>query len=134
MLNELAFIDALCGLERANVGDYDAAIPLMRKAAELMIGRGQFTYWIPVVGFLVQALLKRGGDGDSVEAEAAIAELAAAPVDGCVIRDVWLLRLRTLLANARGDQTAYRDLRDRCRTASMDMGYAGHLAWAEAMP
>jgi hypothetical protein len=38
------------------------------------------------------------------EAEAAVEQLAAAPADeGLVIRDIRLLRLRALLAEARGD-------------------------------
>ena len=51
-----------------------------------------------------------------VEAEAAIERLAAAPADeGLVIRDIWLLRMRALLARAHGDETGYRDYRDRYR-------------------
>ena len=39
--------------------------------------------------------------GDLAEAEAAIERLAAAPADdGLVIRDIWLLRLRALVARA----------------------------------
>jgi hypothetical protein len=44
----------------------------------------------------VETLLDRGADGDVAEAEAAIEWLAAAPADaGLVIREVWLLRLRS---------------------------------------
>ena len=69
------------------------------------------------------------------EAEAAIERLAAAPADeGLVMRDIWLLRLRTLLARARGDNVAYRDYRDRYRAMAKTLGYEGHIAWAEAMP
>ena len=50
------------------------------------------------------------------EAEAAIERLAAAPADeGLVMRDIWLLRLRALLAKVHGDESAYRDYRDRYR-------------------
>ena len=70
------------------------------------------------------------------EAEAAIERFAAAPADeGLVIRDVWLLRLRALLARAHGDEAAYRALRGiatatwRNRLASKDIS-----TWAEAMP
>ena len=50
----------------------------------------------------------------SAEAEAAIKRLAAAPADeGLVIRDIWLLRLRALLARAHRDAAAYAHLRDR---------------------
>ena len=59
----------------------------------------------------METLLDRGAEGDVAEAEAAIERLAAAPADdGLVIRDIWLLRLRALLARARGDDVAYRDL------------------------
>ena len=65
---------------------------------------------------LVETLLDRGGDGDVAEAETAIERLAAALTDdGLVVRDIWLLRLRALLARARGDEAAYRDDRDRYR-------------------
>ena len=69
------------------------------------------------------------------EAEAAIERLAAAPSeDGLAPRDIWLLRLRALLAQAHGDDTAYRDYRDRYRALATSLGFEGHLAWAEAMP
>ena len=56
-------------------------------------------------GVLVETLLDRGADDDVAEAEAAIERLAAAPADeGLVIRDIWLLRLRALLAQAHGDE------------------------------
>jgi len=83
----------------------------------------------------VQTLLDRAADGDVAEAEAAIERLAAAPADeGLVIRDVWLLRLRALLARAHGDATAYADLRDRYRDMAKSLGFEGHIAWSEAMP
>jgi hypothetical protein len=45
-----------------------------------------------------------------------------------------LLRLRALLAWARGDEEAYRDFRDRYRAMARTLGFEGHIAWAEAMP
>jgi hypothetical protein len=68
------------------------------------------------------------------EAEAAITRLADAPDDGLVIRGIWLLRLRALLARAHGDDTAYRDYRDRYRDMARSLEFEGHIAWAEAMP
>jgi hypothetical protein len=69
------------------------------------------------------------------EAEAAITILAEAPADdGLVIREIWLLRLRALLARARGDDIAYRRYRDRYPDMARTLGYEGHIAWAEAMP
>jgi adenylate cyclase len=46
---------------------------------------------------------------------------------------VWLLRLRALLARARGDEDAYRDYRDRYRAMATELGFEGHMKWAEAM-
>ena len=43
--------------------------------------------------------------------KSAIDRAARLPADeGLVLRDIWLLRLRALLARARGDDVAYRDL------------------------
>jgi hypothetical protein len=44
-----------------------------------------------------------------------------------------LLRLRTLLAGARGDDVVYRDLVRRYRAMAESLGFEGHIAWAEAM-
>ena len=47
---------------------------------------------------------------------------------------IWLLRLRALLAQAHGDDAAYRDYRDRYRAMATSLGFEGHMEWAEAMP
>jgi hypothetical protein len=89
----------------------------------------------PAPGVLVETLLDRGAESDAAEAEAAIERLAAAPTDeGLVMRDIWLLRLRALLARAHGDDIAYRDFRDCYRDMARTLGFEGHIAWAEAMP
>ena len=44
-----------------------------------------------------------------------------------------LLRMRALLAQAQGYNDAYRDYRDRYRTMATDLGFEGHMKWAEAM-
>jgi adenylate cyclase len=41
----------------------------------------------------VETLVDRGAQGDVAEAEAVVAKLAAAPVYGLVIRDVWAASL-----------------------------------------
>jgi hypothetical protein len=83
----------------------------------------------------VETLLERGADDDVAEAEAAIERLAAAPTDeGLVLRDIWLLRLRALLAQAHGDEASYCDYRDRYRAMATSLGFEGHMKWAEAMP
>ena len=83
---------------------------------------------------LVDALVSSGGDANLLEATAAVDRLAALPIEpGVVVHQLWLLRARTLLARAQGDQIAYRDLRDRYRKTANDLGFEGHVAWAEAM-
>ena len=42
--------------------------------------------------------------------------------------------MRALLAKAHGDETAYRDCRDRYRAMAKSLGFEGHMKWAEAMP
>jgi hypothetical protein len=76
-----------------------------------------------------------------VEAEAAVERLAeaaierlATPTDGLAVRDIWLLRLRAMLAHARGDTASYAHFRDRYRDMARTLGFEGHIAWAEAMP
>ena len=113
------------------------AIPPIRATVDQLARNGQLLWWgIPATDVLVEALLDRGADGDVAEAEAAIERLATAPADeGLVVRDIWLLRLRALLAQAHGgDATAYANLRDRYRDMAKTLGFEGHIAWAEAMP
>jgi hypothetical protein len=135
-LGEAPLVDVYVARERARRGDRDEAIPLMRDAVDHLFREGRLLGWgIPATGVLVETLLDRGADGDVAEAEAAIERLAVAPADeGLVIRDLWLLRLRALLAWAHGDGAAYTDLRDRYRDMAKTHGYEGHIAWAEEMP
>jgi class 3 adenylate cyclase len=135
-LCDLPIVNVYLAREKARCGDRDEAIPLMRAAVDDQFREGRLLQWgISATGALVEALLDRGSDADVAEAEAAIARLAAAPADdGPVIREIWLLRLRALLARARGDEAAYRDLRDRYRDVARKLGFEGHIAWAEAMP
>ena len=93
----------------------------MRAAADEVFREGRLLVWgVAATGVLVETLLDRGADGDVVEAEAAIERLAAAPADdGLAARDIWLLRLRALLAMARDDGVAYAHLRDRYRDSGI---------------
>jgi class 3 adenylate cyclase len=135
-LAELAIVNVYLARERARRGDRDDAIPLIRTALDDLVREGKVLAWgIPATGVLVETLVDRGAESDVAEAEAAIERLAAAPTDdGLVVRDIWLLRLRALLARARRDETGYRDLRDRYRDMAKTLGFEGHIAWAEAMP
>jgi hypothetical protein len=93
------------------------------------------SFGIAATGVLVEILLDHGSESDVAEAEAMIDRLAAAPADdGLVMRDIWLLRLRALLARAYGDEAVYRDYRDRYRAMAASLGFEGHMKWAEAIP
>jgi hypothetical protein len=107
----------------------------MRAAVDHLVRHGQLLQWgVPATGVLVETLLDRGADRDVVEAEAAIARLAtAAADDGLAVRDIFLLRLRALLARARGDEASYRDYRDRYRDMAKTLEFEGHIDWAEAI-
>jgi hypothetical protein len=134
-LSDLPFVETYIARETARRGDRDDAVALIRAAADDLFANGQLPYSVLATGVLVETLLDRGADGDVAEAEAAIDRLAAAPADdGLVIRDIWLLRLRALVARARGDEAAYRDYRDRYRAMATELDFEGHIEWAEAMP
>jgi len=135
-LDQLPIINAYSAREGARCGEREGAIPLMRTAVDDLFREGLLLLWgIPATGVLVETLLDRGAESDVVEAEAAIERSASARADeGLVIREIWLLRLRALLARAHGNDTAYRDYRDRYRDMAKSLGFEGHIAWAEAMP
>jgi hypothetical protein len=134
-LGDLPIVNVYVARERARSGDRDGAIPLMRGAVDHLFREGLLLFWgVAATGVLVETLLDRGTDADVAEAEAVIERLAAAPADdGLAAREVWLLRLRALLARAHGDAAAYADFRDRYRDMATSLGFEGHIAWAEAM-
>ncbi|OBI38581.1 AAA family ATPase [Mycobacterium colombiense] len=135
-LSDLPIVEVYSAREMALRGDPDAVIPVIRASADHLFRQGDLLLWgIPATAVLVETLLDRGADGDAAEAEAAIGRLAAAPADeGLMMRDIWSLRLRALLARARGDEAAYTQFRDDYRDMAKTLGYEGHIAWAEAMP
>jgi hypothetical protein len=135
-LSELTIVEVYRAREKARRGDRDDAIPLMRAAVDHLVRAGQLlALGVPATGVLVETLLDRGTEDDVAEAQAAIERLAAAPADeSLVMRDIWLLRLRALLAGAHGDEASYRDYRDRYRDMAKTLGFEGHIAWAEEMP
>jgi hypothetical protein len=119
--------------ERARVGDRDAAITMMRDAVDELYEDGRLGYCLAGIGILAEALIERGVGGDLAEAEAAIDRITNTRAgDDLAIRDVILLRLRTLVARARADPS-YGDLVRRYRTMAESHGYDGHITWAQEM-
>jgi hypothetical protein len=119
--------------ETARRGDRDAAIAVMRQAMDELHQAGRLCYGIWGIGVLAETLLERGGDGDLAEAQQAIDRLADLATDhDSAMLSITLLRLRTLLARARGDDS-YPDLVGRYRDTARSLGYEGHIDWAEAM-
>jgi hypothetical protein len=106
----------------------------MRKAVDELLQASRLGYGVVGAGILVETLLARGGKADLAEAQAAIDRLANLPAaKGLAVRDIWLLRLRALLAQARGDDLTYRDLANRYLVMARSLGFEGHIAMAEAM-
>jgi hypothetical protein len=141
-LAELPIVEVCLAREMAQRGDRDGAIPLLRVTADGQFREGRLLGWsIPATGVLVETLLDRAAEGDLVEAEAAIERLAeatieksAAPSDGgFAVREIWLLRLRALVARAHGDDASYAHFRDRYLDIATTLGFDGHIEWAEAM-
>jgi hypothetical protein len=135
-LSELPIVKVYMARDRARRGDRDDALPVMRAAVDHLFREGQLLEWgIPATAVLAETLLDRGADGDVAEAEAAINRLASAPADeGLVIRDIWVLRSRALLARARGEGVNYLEFVNRYRDMAASLGFEGHIDWAEAMP
>jgi adenylate cyclase len=128
------FVDLVVASEKSSAGDLDGAIELARPAVEAEYACADIVNLAAATAVLVNALLRRGGPADLREAQAAIDRLAAVPTEpGFVVNDIWLLRMRALEAQARADNAAYRDYRDRYRAMANSLGFEGHIAWASEM-
>jgi adenylate cyclase len=128
-------VDIHIAQEKARLGDLDGAVELARTVVDGLFASGGVMRSALATAVLVESLLFRGSEADLREARAAIDRLAALPTDpGFVLHEIWLLRLRALLARAHGDDAAYHDYRDRYRDMAKTLGFEGHIAWAKAMP
>lgn len=126
--------DMWAAWETSRRGDREAAIPLMRQAARELRQARHLFYGVWATGVLVQTLLERGKDDDLVEAHEAIDWLKKLAAEHeSVMLEIMLLRLRALLCRVAGNQGAYRDLADLYRAMASELGFEGHLAWANAM-
>ncbi len=132
-LTVITLIDMYDAHLTATRGNPDAAVPPLRAAAQQLFER-RLPGCRVATEFLVQALLARGARADVLEAQTALDRFAASPAGALATGTILLLRLRALVAKADGDQTGYRDYRDRYREMARTLGFEGHIAWAEAMP
>ncbi|OBH40491.1 cyclase [Mycobacterium mantenii] len=134
-LTNLPLMDLHVAREKARTGDVGGAIELARAVADELFNSGGCFWTALAVSVLADALVQRGGQSELDEAESAMDRLAAVPSDpGFVVHEISLLRLRALLARARGDEGSYRDHRDRYRDMAEMLGFEGHMRWAEGMP
>ncbi|WP_101952670.1 adenylate/guanylate cyclase domain-containing protein [Mycobacterium sp. 3519A] len=133
-INLIPGIDALLGREMALRGDVGAGVAQLRAVTNDVYTAEYFWPFVLTTALLVETLLERGTNDDLVEAEAAIARMAALPshIDP-VGREISLLRLRALVARARGDESTYREHRDRYLAMSTSLGFEGHIAMATQM-
>ena len=135
-LGDLPLANAYLARERARRGDRDDAIPLMRAAADHLFREGRL---LGCGAFLRRVFWWRHCSTAAPtvtwsKPRPRSSRLADAPADdGLVIREIWLLRLRALLARAHGDAATYAHLRDRYRDMAKTLGYEGHIAWGEEM-
>jgi adenylate cyclase len=131
----IPMVDVFVAQDRALRGDLDGAIELSRAVVEEEIDGGGVIFVPMATNALVEALLQRNADGDIQEAQAAVDRLGTVEIEaGIVLYDIWSLKLRTLIAQAKGDDAAYCRLRDRYRKMAAELGFEGHMAWAAAMP
>ncbi|MBV8862487.1 MAG: cyclase, partial [Mycobacterium sp.] len=130
-LSEVPMIDAYIAWEQGRRGDLDGAITAARAAVDAMFQAGQLAWAIPPTRVFVETLLARGGEADLQEAQTAIERLAAAPIE-VVDREIWVLRLRALLAGARGDEADQRQFSKQHRVLATKLGRLGHMAMSDS--
>ncbi|AKK30186.1 cyclase [Mycobacterium sp. EPa45] len=126
--------DVFIGQEEARSGDRDVGVALIRQGVDVLRRTGRLGYGVWGASVLVEALLDRGHEGDTAEAEEAVDWLThlAADQDWAIL-EIMLLRLNALLARGRGDAISYRQLAMRYCTKVEVVGFDGHIARAKAM-
>src|SRR5262249_7128176 len=120
--------------ERARSGDLDGAIDLAGRILNAQFEAGTMIFRAPATTALVEALLARAQGTDIADAEAAVNRLDDVPTEpGFVLHELPVLRLRALLARARGDEPGYQQLLQRFRARAQETDFEGYLAQADAM-
>jgi len=130
-LNMLPVIDSYLALERAEFGDVDEAVRRWATIVDEMESDGRLSNIDIPLMFMVEQLLELG-ECDRAEHELERLESLAADREWDS-RAIGALRLRVLLTRARGDETEYRELRERYRAMADRLGFEAHMAWAQQM-
>jgi adenylate cyclase len=134
-LTALPVVNLHIAMAELRLGDVDGAIESARTTEADVRASGAAIWYALSTSVLVEGLIRRGGQADLDEAEAAIDRFEAEPTTpGFVLHETCLLRLRALLCEARDEVADYRGYRDRYRALATSLGFDGQMAWAEAMP
>jgi ATP/maltotriose-dependent transcriptional regulator MalT len=124
----------LAARERAARGDLDGAIPMLRTVVGNLLQEDQFGYAVSVFLTLSEVLLERATDGDVAEAQDVMDQLEQMPLsEDFAVRTIALLRMRALLARARGNDVSYREFVIRYRETAKELGFERHIDMANAM-
>jgi adenylate cyclase len=130
----LPLIDIEFAKQKARHGLIDDAVVVLEAVLDDVIASGGIGPHGHATEVMVELLLQRGEPADVAAAREAIERLEAMPVEpGVVVHNIVLLRLRALVAQARGDEAEYQQYRDRYRAMANEIGFEGHMAMAEAM-
>ena len=115
-------VDIRTALLKADTGDLDDAIAIARATVNELTNSGEMLLRAAASAALVAPLLMRGNDTDVHEARSGGRPLAAVPTEpGFVLHDIWLLRLRALLARAQ--------VTNRLSRLSGSLPRDGDIAW-----
>jgi adenylate cyclase len=129
----LAFIDSLFAKEKARNGDIDGAIESARSILTRLTDTGEMFSRGGVAAALIELLLSRGRDVDLREARDVLESLPASDDPGYALDEMVSLLLHAVLAQAEGDDVAYRDFAERFRTVATSHEAQGFIALADAM-
>ncbi|WP_367593465.1 ATP-binding protein [Mycobacterium asiaticum] len=128
----MSIVEPEIAREKVRTGDIDGAIELGRRVVERSYTNGEMVWRWSAVTALVEALLAHGTDADLCEAEAAIDRLAAAPTDdGFVLHELPVLRMRSLVSRARGDEAGHDEFMARLRERALAVGFEPLAAVAD---
>lgn len=134
-LGERPLVEVYIARELARRGSRPEALSRLRAALDQLTDEEQLMGWgLPATAVWVETLLNGGTESDVASAASAIEEFAGrADCDALVLHTVWLLRLRTLLARATGDETSYRKHVHAYSATATSLGFTGHIAWSRRM-